>query len=266
MSSTPRLSARAVSVDFPIRHLTHKTIRSLFRSGAPLGNIRRDRRLVKVAGLDNINLELNFGDRVGILGVNGAGKTTLLRVLAGLLPPTRGRVMRTGTLAPLLSIQMGFDPNLDGYGNIRLRARLMGHSRQAVEAKMDDIAAFTDIGDHLHLPLSAFSSGMRLRLAFAVATAFDPDILLLDEWISAGDERFREAAAERLNALIDRAGVFAFASHSRAMHERLCGRGVVLKGGRIVFDGPIGDALAEHKRLMEKSKQARANPHPAGAG
>lgn len=198
---------------------------------------------VGVTALDGINLELEEGDRLGLIGPNGAGKTTLLRVLAGILPPTSGRLRIEGRISALLSIQTGLDQECSGLQNIRDRARHMGCSEAEIAEHFDDIAEFSELGEYLRLPMKTYSAGMRLRLAFAIATAFEPEVLVLDEWISAGDAQFQKKAQARLKKLIERAGVFAFASHNRRLQSAFCTKGLVLKNGKAVFLGPIDEAL-----------------------
>jgi lipopolysaccharide transport system ATP-binding protein len=201
-----------------------------------------------VTALEHVTLSLRDGDKLAVIGHNGAGKTTLLRVLATILPPTSGRVRIVGTVSPLMSIHLGLDPLATGHENIKYRARYMGRHEDEIEVQFREIAEFTELGDYLNLPLKSYSSGMKLRLAFAIATAFQPDILVLDEWLSAGDASFRNKAAERLDNLIQATGVVVVASHNDDLLRRVCNRGVVLQHGRIVFDGGIEEAIENGKR------------------
>ena len=180
----------------------------------------------------------------GVVGPVGAGKTTLLKVLSGILPPTAGRIRIQGRTAGLLSIQLGLDTRASGYENIIIRARYMGVTEEEIQERFDDICEFSELGEYLHLPLKAYSSGMRVRLAFAIATAFDPDILILDEWLSAGDATFRDKASARMKNLIAQTGIFVMATHQVSLMKQMCNRGIVLKKGQIVFDGDLEEALA----------------------
>jgi lipopolysaccharide transport system ATP-binding protein len=205
---------------------------------------------IGVSALKDISLELNDGDRLGILGHNGAGKSTLLRVLGGILPPTSGYVRVEGVVSALLSIHMGLRPESSGQDNIRFRARYMGCSEDDIANNFKDIVEFSGLGEYLQLPLKSYSSGMKLRLAFAIATAFKPDILILDEWLSAGDAEFQKKASERLRNLIDKSGIFAFASHNYRLQAELCNRGIVLSRGEIVFAGSIDEAIEYNQRIQ----------------
>lgn len=202
-----------------------------------------------VTALENITLSLKDGDKLAVIGHNGAGKTTLLRVLSTILPPTSGRVRIVGSISALMSIHLGLDPLATGNENIKYRSRFMGHGEQEIEARFQEIADFTELGDYLNLPLKTYSSGMKLRLAFAIATAFQPEVLILDEWLSAGDANFRNKAAERLDSLIQATGVVVIASHNNDLLARVCNRGVVLQHGRIVFEGSVQDAIENGKRV-----------------
>ncbi|WP_411819442.1 ABC transporter ATP-binding protein [Hyphococcus formosus] len=217
------------------------------RSLAMGGVIGKQHGRVGVTALDDISLSLANGDRLGLIGHNGAGKSTLLRVLAGILPPTSGRIRVEGRISALMSIQLGLDSYSTGYENIRSRARFMGLTEDEIDAKFDDIASFSELGDYLDLPIRSYSAGMRLRLAFSIATAFSPEILILDEWLSAGDDYFQKKARTRLTGLIDKTGIFAFASHNDGLMERMCNKGLVLHQGKPAFFGEIKEALAFHK-------------------
>ncbi|WP_273013263.1 MULTISPECIES: ABC transporter ATP-binding protein, partial [unclassified Hyphomonas] len=191
-----------------------------------------NRRKVCINALKDINLDFRDGDRIGLIGHNGAGKTTLLKVLSGILPPTAGRIRIQGRTAGLLSIQLGLDTRASGYENIIIRARYMGVTEEEIQERFDDICEFSELGEYLHLPLKAYSSGMRVRLAFAIATAFDPDILILDEWLSAGDATFRDKASARMKNLIAQTGIFVMATHQVSLMKQMCNRGIVLKKGQ----------------------------------
>lgn len=241
-----------VSVHFLLPH-AQRSLRGMVRAAALGGEIRRDHGKMGVAAIDSVSLTLRDGDRLGLVGHNGAGKTTLLRVLAGILPPTSGRIRLEGRISSLLSIHHGLNPKASGYSNIRFRARHMGVSNAEIDAKFDDIAEFSELGEYLHLPMRTYSSGMKIRLSFAIATAFEPDILILDEWLSAGDEKFQIKAATRLKGLIERAGVFVFASHNKNLQKSMCNQAIVLHHGRPVFHGGVEEAFAFEEQLQKKT-------------
>lgn len=213
------------------------------------GVFQRSHGKAGVTALEGVSFSLRDGDKLAVIGHNGAGKTTLLRVLATILPPTSGRVRIVGAVSALMSIHLGLDPLASGYENIKYRARFMGHNEDEIESRFREIADFTELGEYLNIPLKSYSSGMKLRLAFAIATAFQPDVLVLDEWLSAGDANFRNKAAERLDNLIQATGIVVVASHNDSLLERVCNRGVVLQHGRIVFDGGIEEAIDNGRRI-----------------
>lgn len=238
------IDVEQVSVIFPVfdaggRSLKSRVVRAT--TGGIIGASAS--RIPEVVALDAVSLRLRHGDRVGIIGHNGAGKTTLLRVMAGIYEPCRGRVRVEGRVAPLFDIAHGIDPESTGYENIRLRGLLLGMTLDEIGRRFDEIAEFTGLGDFLRMPLRTYSVGMNARLAFAVSTAIEPDILLLDEGIVAGDTAFMEKADQRLEKLVSRTGLLVLASHSETMLRRMCSRGVVMKQGRIAYEGTLEQAL-----------------------
>ena len=247
-----------VSVDYPVKRLRSATLMRAMHSLTTGGAIRQDRSHLNVEALRDVSLRLAAGDRVGILGHNGAGKTTLLRVLAGILPPTAGRVRIEGVVSALLSIQLGLDEEESGLNNIVIRARFMGQSERKIAESINEIAEFTELGEYLSFPLKTYSSGMRLRLAFSIATAFEPDILILDEWLSAGDRSFRDKAEKRLESLIARSGIFVFASHTASLLSRMCNKGLVMEHGRVAFFGPVEEAMAVYDEKMGPAPEVQA--------
>jgi len=196
-----------------------------------------------VQALRDINLDLRSGDRLGLVGHNGAGKTTLLRVLAGIYHPTAGAIRCEGLRMPLTDIQVGQDDEATGYEMILMRGLLMGLKRSEIEEKVEEIAEFSELGKFLELPIRTYSSGMALRLFFSIATSITADIILMDEWIAAGDEAFIKKASARLQMLVDRAHIIVIASHSRATLQRICTRGLLLEAGRIKRSGTLDEAL-----------------------
>lgn len=231
-----------VAVEYPVPHLQNRSFLGAVKKMAVGGMIRSD-KVVRIRALDGVSITLRDGDRLGLLGRNGAGKTTLLKTMAAILPPTEGKVRVEGRISPLISMMLGLDSEASGYDNIRIRGRLMGYSDAEIDEAIPDIADFTELNHYLDLPLKTYSSGMRMRLTFAASTAFRPEVLLLDEWLGTGDIEFRDKAARRLRSVIDQAGVFVFASHSRDLHERVSNKGAVLENGKLLFVGDIQDAF-----------------------
>jgi ABC-type polysaccharide/polyol phosphate transport system ATPase subunit len=199
-----------------------------------------------VRALDDLTLSLKEGDRVGLIGRNGAGKSTLLRVLAGIYHPTSGQIYTTGRIVPLLDISLGMDELSTGRQNIRLRGLLLGMSDAEIRRKTEEISIFTELGDHLDLPLRTYSSGMRLRLAFAVSTAVDADILLLDEVIGVGDTSFMKKAEERMLNLQNRAKIVVLASHSDKVIHQMCNKVLWMDRGRLRAFGPIDPVIEKY--------------------
>lgn len=199
--------------------------------------------VVIVRAIDDLSLELRAGDRLGLIGHNGAGKSTLLRVMAGIYPPTGGSIQVEGKSVPLLDIALGMDDQSTGRQNIRLRGLLLGMSDAEIRRKTDDIAEFTELGDYLDLPLRTYSSGMRVRLAFAVSTAVDADILLLDEVLGVGDASFQEKAARRLQELHDRSEIVVLAIHSSETIRKTCNKVLWMERGRVRMFGPVHEVV-----------------------
>jgi ABC-type polysaccharide/polyol phosphate transport system ATPase subunit len=189
--------------------------------------------------LSEINFKVEHGDRVGIVGGNGAGKSTLLRLLAKIYPPTVGQVSIRGSVAPLIEMGAGFNPELSGLDNIFLNGALLGFSRFQMVEKLDQIHEFTGLREFADMPLKYYSSGMYMRLAFAIATEVEPDILLVDESLGVGDIAFQDKAKARIRTLLDRTRAVVVVSHDLASLRELCTRGLWIQRGRLVDDGPI---------------------------
>jgi ABC-2 type transport system ATP-binding protein len=196
-----------------------------------------------------VNLRLEHGARVALVGHNGAGKTTLLRLLAGIYEPTRGVAEIRGRVAPIFDLGVGMDPEISGLENIMIRGLFLGMTRKQMEDRVDDIAEFTELGDFLRMPLRTYSTGMRVRLALGVVTSIDPEILLLDEGIGAVDAAFLEKSKRRLSELVDRSGLLVFASHSDEFLRELCDTAIWMEHGQVRQQGPIEEVLHAYKGL-----------------
>ncbi len=243
------IALQGVSVDFPIYGASSRSLKKSLLSMGSGGRISRDaRRLVTVRALRDVTLRIAEGERVGIIGPNGAGKSTLLRTIAGIYEPTSGRVRVDGRVTTLFSLNVGIEQEATGLENITLRGLTAGMSRREIERRAADIADFTELGEHLNLPLHTYSDGMRARLAFAIATAVEPDIVLMDEWIGAGDAAFMEKARKRLEAVVDSARVLVLASHNESLLKRVCNRIVELEGGRVRRTGDSQTVLQRRDR------------------
>jgi ABC-2 type transport system ATP-binding protein/lipopolysaccharide transport system ATP-binding protein len=212
-----------------------------------------ERSKVIVRILRDISFEISDGDRVGLIGRNGAGKSSLLRVLAGVYSPTTGSLEISGNVVPLLNLGVGIRVDSTGYENIRICGLLLGMKYEELEEKTQEIADFTELGDYLSLPLHTYSAGMRMRLAFGIATAVEPDILLVDENVSAGDAAFIKKAEARMNRLMRRSSVVVLATHSNEMIERDCNKAILLDQGQIVAYGPSAEVLDEYRRRLDSA-------------
>jgi lipopolysaccharide transport system ATP-binding protein len=249
---TPSLASDVV---IDVRRVSKKFTRDLRRSMA-LGLADLGRNLVgrplprrlrdgEFWALEDVSLQLRRGERLGIVGLNGSGKTTLMRVIAGIFPPDRGEVAVRGRLTALIAVGAGFHPHLTGRENVYLNGELLGMTRSEIDDRFDDIVAFAEVGEFLDAPVAVYSSGMRIRLGFAVSTAVDPDVLLLDEVFAVGDLAFRQRCFRRIEELATRAGII-LVSHQPGHVQNLCERAVWLYQGRVEADGPVGDVLTKY--------------------
>lgn len=196
--------------------------------------------------LENISFQLTNGERLALLGANGSGKTSLLQVLSGAIPPDTGRVLCSGKPTSLININLGMQLAATGHRNITLRGLASGFNRDEIENRREEIAKFTELGDFLHLPVTTYSAGMRMRLSFAIVTSFDPEILILDEWLSAGDAEFREKASQRMEQFAERAGIIVLASHNKALLEQVCTSAIWLRDGRIASTGTVTEVFKDY--------------------
>jgi len=200
-------------------------------TGGILAHDAQDR--VTVRALDNISFQFKEGDRVGLLGHNGAGKSTLLRLLAGIYEPSQGHLETYGSISSMLNISLGMDYEATGIENIYLRGHLMGVPPKKMHSLIDEISDFTELGDYLHLPMRTYSSGMAMRLAFAVSTSVEADIILMDEWLSVGDVSFVEKAKKRLDKMVSNSKLIVLASHSKELIESQCNKVFQLDHGKL---------------------------------
>src|ERR1700674_515925 len=217
------IRAKDVVVDFPIYGGVSRSLKSTFLRAATGGVLAKDAaERVFVRALDRVSFEFKEGDRVGLVGQNGSGKSTLLRVLAGTYEPVSGELEIRGRVGAMLNIWLGMDLEATGRENIYLRGTIMGLRRRQIEHLIDEISEFTELDDYLHMPMRTYSSGMAMRLAFAVSTCVPADIILMDEWLSAGDSIFAERAKDRLRRLLDKAKILVLASHDTTLISSLC--------------------------------------------
>jgi ABC-type polysaccharide/polyol phosphate transport system ATPase subunit len=230
-----------VHIRYPVHYAQRRTLREFFR----LAGKRVDDG---IDALQDISLKIESGDRVAVVGLNGAGKSTLLRVLAGILPPSQGSVVIEGRPSPLFELATGFEMDQSGWENIRIRGILLGLSRKEIDDIKLEVAEFAGLGKFIDLPLQTYSSGMLMRLAFAVSTAVRPDILLLDEVVGTGDLQFARKAQQRMREFANQGRILVFTSHNLGLARELCTRGLWLEHGRIVMDGPVDETLSAYER------------------
>ncbi len=223
-----------VSLDLPVYNARSRSLKNRVIQAATGGRIlSADDGRVIVRALDDITFELNDGDKLGILGHNGAGKSTLLRMLSGVYSPTTGSIKMNGHISSLIDISLGTDLEATGRDNIYLRGCLLGMSKAAIKKNIDEIIEFTELGEFIDMPLRTYSTGMNMRLAFAVSTTIRPEILLMDEWLSVGDENFKAKAETRMNQLLETTSLLVIASHSYDVIANSCNKAIWLEHGKI---------------------------------
>ena len=204
--------------------------------------------------LNDISFTVEKGDRVGVLGFNGAGKSTLLKVIAGVLKPTKGSVKVSGVIAPMLELGAGFDMNYSGKENIYLYGATMGYSRKFIEEKYDEIVEFSELGDFIDVPVKNYSSGMRARLGFAIATAVEPEILILDEVLSVGDAKFRQKSEAKIRSMFDKGITVLFVSHSTQQVLNICNKAIILEKGKLIAQGDVKEICDKYNQMVKGGK------------
>src|SRR5579864_4716794 len=240
---------RDVSVEFPIYSGGSRSLRRTLLQSTFQGNLGKDGHdRITVRALSNLDLDIGHGDRLALIGANGAGKSTLLKVLAGIYEPTQGRVQSFGRVSALLTSSVGLSPDATGRENIVMRGMYMDIHPREVRARIDEIVDFTELGYYIDMPVRTYSAGMVIRLCFAVATAFPPEILLMDEWLSAGDAGFLAKARRRMESFVAGSSIVVLASHSLPLLQEWCTRAVLLEHGRIVADGAVDEIAQVYMR------------------
>ena len=200
--------------------------------------------------LRDVDFTVRKGDRLGIMGLNGAGKSTLLKICSGVLKATDGKVTTHGKIAPLLELGAGFDRQYTGRENIFLYGSMLGFSKEFLTEKYEEIVAFSELGDFINVPVKNYSSGMRARLGFSVATVVEPDILILDEVLSVGDAKFRKKCENRIQSMFDKGVTVLFVSHSTNQVLRICNRGILLEQGQLIAQGSAQDVVSFYEAKM----------------
>jgi ABC-type polysaccharide/polyol phosphate transport system ATPase subunit len=247
------IELQRVNLTFNVRRNTGLTlkefvVRGMFRRSA---NPR-----MRVHALRDLDLAIGDGERVGIIGHNGAGKSTLLKLLAGIYPPSDGRRLVTGRISSLFDIALGFEGDASGWENIGYRSYLQGETPRTIRDKVDAIAEFSELGDFLNMPVRYYSAGMSVRLAFSIATSIEPEILLVDEVLSAGDISFQDTARRRMREMMSKARIIVMVSHELASIAQLCERVIWLDHGAVRAIGPAAQIIAAYQQHFASGKQA----------
>lgn len=242
------ISLKNVNLEYTVYEGVNRSIKSQVFNFSVGGIISKDiKGNAKVIALKNISLEISEGERVALIGHNGAGKSTLLRMLSGAYVPQHGEMTINGKTYTLFNPSLGIDPSATGYENIVLRGLVMGFSKQQIVGSVDKIAEFSGLGDFLNMPVRTYSDGMVLRLAFAVCTSIEPDILLMDEWLMVGDQEFSVKAEKKLNKLIEHSNILIIASHDIALLKRLCTRAILMSHGEIIECGSVDQVVNRYR-------------------
>jgi lipopolysaccharide transport system ATP-binding protein len=224
-----------ICVDFPIYNTTGRSLKNQLMQAATGGRMgSNEQGRVVVRALHNICLDLKEGDRLGVIGHNGAGKSTLLRVISGVYEPTGGSFEVKGKVTSLIDLSLGMDSEATGIENIFLRGALLGFNRRWLSAKVTEIVDFSGLGNFIEMPLRTYSTGMQMRLAFSIATLQQPEILVMDEWLTVGDTDFQEKAQQRLDEIVKKTSILVIATHSPALVQQVCNRMIRLERGALI--------------------------------
>ncbi len=244
-----------VVLDYPVTRTLNSLITSQFSKHTIGGKIRvQENNVTVVRALDHLSVDFEPGDSVGLIGHNGSGKSTLLRVLAGIYEPTQGSVEINGVTNALLGMSLGMNLEATGYENIELNAILHGYNPKEIVEKTKDIEEFSELCEYLSMPIRSYSSGMKVRLSFSMATAFCREILIIDEVMGAGDASFMQKARKRMNSLINNSELVVMANHSPKLLRKFCNKVLWLKHGKKMFFGPTDEALAFYKESLDPTK------------
>lgn len=250
-----KLTAKNVCLDYPIFGTSSRSLKKTFVKITTGGTLSTDSNTVVIRAVQNLSFELNHGDRLGLIGHNGAGKSTLLRVLAGIYAPTSGEVITEGSVGALLDISLGMQSEATGYENIYIRGLILGLKKSQIDAVIPSVEAFADMGSFLSMPVKTYSAGMRVRLAFAISTSINNDILLVDESIGAGDASFKEKAKKRVVDFIDRAHIMVLASHDDEFIKEFCNKALWLEHGVAKAYGDSHTVLQQYQDSIAAEKQ-----------
>ena len=212
--------------------------------------IRHELKFNEYWALKDVSFTVNKGDRVGILGLNGAGKSTLMKVIAGVFKPSEGSVSKQGVIAPMIELGAGFDMQYTGAENIFLYGAVLGHSRKFMEEKFDEVVEFSELKEFIDVPLKNYSSGMKARLGFSIATIVCPDILILDEVLSVGDAKFRKKSEKKIMDMMDTGITVLFVSHNADQVRRICNKALILQKGELVEYGEVNEIVDKYEKMI----------------
>ena len=229
-----KIEIENLSIQFPNFEMKGRSFRKAIFEGIVGGKIIKNETGLFVNAIEDVNLSLKGGDRLGLIGHNGAGKSTLLRAMAGCYHPSQGSITVEGRVNSLLEINIGLDQDSTGFECIKLKSKFLGFNEKELSELIEDVTEFTELGEFLHLPLRVYSSGMKIRLAFALATIGKPEIVIMDEWLGVADQGFQQKAKERLDSFVNKAGIVVLASHSTELISQFCTQVIELKNGHII--------------------------------
>ena len=247
-----QIDLRSVYIEFPIYDVGKRSLKKDFLRIATGGNVAQDvNSHVIVSALKNINLSFKQGNRVGLIGHNGSGKSTLLRLLAKIYEPTQGQINISGHISPMLDIALGIELEFTGYENIYIHGTLLGLTKKQINNQLHTIAELSGLGDYLAMPVRTYSSGMKVRLAFAIATSIQPDILLIDEVFGAGDAEFMQRARQKMISLLKQSNIVIMATHSDELIKEFCDQALLLESGEVKYFGPVDTALEIYHKKSE---------------
>ena len=244
MSKQPAIIVDNVSMKF---NLSKEKVDSL--KDYIIKSIKKEIKYNEFWALQNVSFTVEKGDRVGILGLNGAGKSTLLKVIAGVFRPTEGSVTKHGKMVPLLELGAGFDQQYTGKENIYLYGAMLGYSKEFIDEKYDEIVKFSELKDFIDVPIKNYSSGMKSRLGFSIATVVSPKILILDEVLSVGDAKFRKKSEKKVLSMFDSGVTVLFVSHSLAQVQRICNKAMILEKGKLIAYGDIDTISKQYEKM-----------------
>ncbi len=238
------IKLRDISVEFPIYNVNTRSFKKNFIHLATGGSVSKDaNKHLVVNSLKDISLSINHGDRIGLIGHNGSGKSTLLKLLSKIYEPTSGHIVIDGNISPMLNLMQGIEAEFTGYENIIMRGIILGLSRKQIKAKIDEIAELTGLGGYLSMPVRTYSSGMMVRLSFAISASVNPEILLIDEVFGAGDSEFMKTARIKMAALLQQSSIVVMASHANDLIQEFCNKALLLESGTIKYFGDVTTAL-----------------------